>query len=437
MKPPFYQIFKTMKIAIIGSGGREHALAWKLAQTVSKENVFTLPGNGGIPNSFPIDVNDFSALEAFCHNHSIELIVVGPEVLLDKGIVDFFRQSNLSHKTNIKVFGPTQATTQLESSKIYSKDFMNKYGVATAFSHSFSSQESALDLIRAQKGDLVLKYDGLAAGKGVFVCENEDQVAEAFVQMEEKFGPQFDFLIEERLIGDEISIIGITNGSDIQLFQAAQDHKQLLDGDLGPNTGGMGVFSPVPFCDESLMQTISTTIIEPTIKGIQAEKLDYKGFIFFGIMLTTNGPKLLEYNVRFGDPEAEVMLPALETDLLDLILSTIDGKEYGELSEKSMIFKKGAFVDVVQVSGGYPGIYKKGLPISGLEDLSRETLVFHAGTKKENDQIVTNGGRVLNIVTQGETLKEAIQKAYAECAKVGFEACFFRKDIGTRKKVML
>ena len=298
-----------MKIVVLGSGGREHALGWKLAQSVSWENVFTLPGNGGIPNSHSVDPSDFPAVEAFCLQNKIDLIIVGPEVLLDKGIVDYFR------KTKVQIIGPDLKASKLESSKVFSKEFMDKYGVATAAAHKFSDIKSSQSLIEEWNGQLVLKYDGLAAGKGVYVCDNKEDCKVALQEMKAKFGEQFDYLVEERLIGDEISVIGITDGKDILLFQPAQDHKQLLAGDKGPNTGGMGAYCPVPICDEKMLKQIQKDIIEPTIRGIDEEGFDYYGFLFFGIMLTETGPKLLEYNVRFGDPEAEVMLPALKSDL--------------------------------------------------------------------------------------------------------------------------
>ena len=417
-----------MKIAVLGAGGREHAIADKFAQSIGWKNIFTLPGNAGIPNSHDIAINNFEGIQDFCIKNNIELIFVGPEIPLTNGIVDFFDNSP------IKVFGPDKHAAQLEGSKIWAKNFMNKYGIKTAESRSFNSIAEAQDFAVQKNGNIVIKYDGLAGGKGVFVCSSIQETEQAFIELEQQYGKKFPFLIEDKISGNEISIIGFTDGKNIQLLLPSQDHKQLLEGDKGPNTGGMGVFSPVPFCDEALIEAINKEIITPTLKGIQSEAFDFRGFLFFGMMLTEKGPKLLEYNVRFGDPEAEVMLPALESDLLSLLLATLSKEKTSNLSTKELKFKSGYFVDVVQVSGGYPGKYEKGFLISGLESIEEETLVFHAGTRKEHHRILSNGGRVLNVVAHGDTLEEAITKVYKECGKISFKNNFYRKDIGTRKK---
>lgn len=412
-----------MKVAIIGSGGREHAIAWKIAQTEGWDNVFTLPGNGGIPNSHIVDTNNFGEVEVFCRQNNIQLIVVGPEIPLSAGIVDYFRQ------TDILILGPTKQAALLEGSKIWAKQFMQKYGVATAASQTFKSVDSAVSFIQSLQNKCVIKYDGLAAGKGVFVCNTANDVEEAFNDLTTQYGNEFPFLVEELLLGDEISIIGITNGKAIRLLQPSQDHKQLLDNDLGPNTGGMGAFCPVPFCNDALMQQIEADIVTPTLNGLQAEGLDYKGFIYFGLMITDKGPKALEYNARLGDPETEVILPSLKSDLLPLILACLNNT----LADHTLAFHEGFFVDVVLTSGGYPKQYKQGYPISGLDKVSPNTLVFHAGTAKQANQIVTKGGRVLNIVGHGKNLSEAIEKAYQGVAKVSFTDVYYRKDIGQRK----
>ncbi|MBK9461350.1 MAG: phosphoribosylamine--glycine ligase [Sphingobacteriales bacterium] len=412
-----------MKVAVIGSGGREHAIAWKLAQTESWDNIFTLPGNGGIPNSHAIDTTNFAHIETFCRQKGIELIVVGPEIPLSAGIVDYFRT------TDILILGPTKQAALLEGSKIWAKQFMQKHKVTTAASQTFTNSSNAYHFIQSLNNQCVIKYDGLAAGKGVFVCYNTADVTDAFNELEAQYGKQFPFLVEELLLGDEISIIGITDGNTIQLLQPSQDHKQLLDNDLGPNTGGMGAFCPVPFCNDALMQQIKTHIVSPTLNGLQAEGLDYKGFIYFGLMITPTGPKALEYNARLGDPETEVILPSLKSDLLPLVLACLNGT----LSQHKLQFHEGFFVDVVLTSGGYPKQYSKGYPISGLDTVGDEVLVFHAGTDLQNSQIVTNGGRVLNIVGQGSTLNNAIAKAYEGVAKISFKDAYYRKDIGQRK----
>ena len=411
-----------MKIAVIGSGGREHALSWKLAQTLGEEAVFTLPGNGGIPNSHPMDIADFDAIKTFCESNAIDYIFVGPEVPLANGIVDFF------NKTSIKALGPCKDAAQLEGSKIFSKQFMEKYGVATSNFHTFSAVSDAIDTVHEMDGDLVIKYDGLAAGKGVYVCSGIQEALDALDEMREQYGEECPFLIEDKIIGDEISIIGFTDGENIKLLLPSQDHKQLNDGDTGPNTGGMGVMCPVPFWNENLAQAIEEKIVAPTLKGIQAEKMNYKGVIYFGIMMGENGPELLEYNARFGDPETEVLLPSLKTDLAEVVKACLEGR----LAEIELEFHEGFFVDVVQVSGGYPKAYQKGYEIHGLDAVD-DAIVFHAGTKIQDGKVVTNGGRVLNIVAQGATLQEAIDKAYAQCAKVSFQDNFYRKDIGQRQ----
>jgi phosphoribosylamine--glycine ligase len=411
-----------MKIAVLGSGGREHAIVWKLAQSVPQENIYALPGNGGIPNSVAIDAFDFDAVKAFCQEKGIEFIVVGPEALLAEGVVDYFAGSG------IQVFGPSQSAARLESSKIWSKEFMRKYGVATADFKVFENPDDAKPYIRELQGNLVIKFDGLAAGKGVYVCSSEEEAFGALDDLVNTHGRDARFLIEEKLIGAEISIIGFTDGQHFKMLLPSQDHKALLDGDKGPNTGGMGAFCPVPFCDDALMEQIMTSAVNPTLRGIQAEGLDYKGIVYFGLMITEKGPELLEYNVRLGDPEAEVILPAMKSDLLELILSCLNGT----LSEYTMEYHDGYFVDVALVSGGYPKSYTKGYEITGFDAVSDDTMIFHAGTALKDGKIVNNGGRVLNIVAHGEDLAATIAKVYEECPKVTFQDVFYRRDIGQR-----
>ncbi|MCK4655009.1 MAG: phosphoribosylamine--glycine ligase [Candidatus Cloacimonetes bacterium] len=410
-----------MKIAVIGSGGREHAIAWKLNQSNLAEKVFVIPGNGGTEKNISIDVNDFTEIKKFCESNDIELIVVGPEVPLVDGIVDFFKDSS------IIVFGPDKVAAQLEGSKIFAKRFMKKYRVATGNFEEFTEINSASKFIVEKGGNCVIKYDGLAAGKGVYVCSSIDEAKKALSDLKQKYGEEFNFLIEEKLVGSELSILGFTDGKNIKLLQPSQDHKQLLDGDKGPNTGGMGAFCPVPFCDSQMLNKIQKKIVEPTMKGIKAEGFNFKGVVYFGLMMTKDGPKVLEYNVRLGDPESEVVLPAFKGDFLKLILSCFDGT----LKDFQMEFNNGYFVDVVLTSGGYPKAYKKDIPICGLDEAKE--LVFHAGTKKEADKFLTNGGRVLNIVAHGETLDNAIENAYEKVNGFYFDDMFFRKDIGRRE----
>ncbi len=411
-----------MKVAIIGSGGREHAIQWKLSRSISEKDIYVLPGNGGIPNSYPIDINNFSNIRSFCDREKIKLIIVGPEIHLAKGIVDFFKGSK------IKVFGPTQKTSMLESSKIYAKKFMSKYGVSTSNCWIISGSENAQLIIKKLNGNLVIKYDGLASGKGVYVCSSIEESLQAVNELQSIYGKEAPFLIEEKLSGYEMSIIGITDGKCIKLLSPSQDHKQLYDGDKGPNTGGMGAYCPIPQYDEELATEITKTIIEPTIRGIISEKLEYKGIIYFGLMITVNGPKLLEYNVRFGDPETEVILPALKNNLLQLVLACFDGS----LSRQDIDFRDGYYVDVVLASSGYPKNYSKGFEIKGLDTLNSDILVFHSGTEMKNGKLVTNGGRVLNIISHGLTIDSAIEKCYQECKKIYFDNMYYRTDIGRR-----
>ncbi len=412
-----------MKTAIIGSGGREHAIYWKLCQSINEDDVYVIPGNGGIKNSYKIDISNFVEIEKFCNENEIELIIVGPEAPLANGIVDHFNSSS-----RIKVFGASKEASVLESSKIFAKKFMTKYNVSTANYWLFDNIEQAQDLIEKNNTGLVIKYSGLAGGKGVYVCENTVQSKEALNDIIHKYGEGADFLIEEKLEGFEMSVIGFTDGESIKLLTPSQDHKQAYDNDKGPNTGGMGAYTPVEFYDSSLEEKIMNEIVNPTMKGIKYEKFNYIGVIYFGLMITKEGPKLLEYNIRLGDPETEVILPALKNDLLKLLVACFDGS----LNDFKMEFNKGYYVDVVLTSGGYPGDYNKGYRIKGLEDLKKDTIIFHAGTKNENGELLTNGGRVLNIVAHGDSLNSAVNNVYEECSKIQFDDMHYRKDIGKR-----
>ncbi|MBT3169538.1 MAG: phosphoribosylamine--glycine ligase [Candidatus Cloacimonetes bacterium] len=412
-----------MKVAIIGSGGREHAIFWKLSQSKLVEKVFVLPGNGGTQNNVDIDTNDFEQILHFCRHNTIELLFVGPEDPLANGIVDYFED------TPVLVFGPEKRAALLESSKIWSKKFMQKYGVATADFWEFDNTAESFEKIDELDGNCVIKYDGLAAGKGVFVCSSKAEAKNAVAEISKKYGEKSSFLIEEKLVGKELSLLAFTDGKNYQLLLPSQDHKQLLDDDKGPNTGGMGAFCPVPFYDENLKLQIEKEIIIPTMQGISNENFNYKGVLYFGVMITEDGPKLLEYNVRLGDPETEVVLPSLKSDFAELILACFDGS----LKNYQMKFSKNYFVDVVLASGGYPHKYEKNYEIKGLQNVNESTLLFHAGTKKNDDKILTNGGRVLNVVSKGETLQKAIENVYVECEKIKFTDVYFRKDIGKRK----
>ncbi len=409
-----------MKIAVIGSGAREAVLAWKLRQNRSSEDVFVLPGNPGIPNSHPVSALDFPAIRQFCTEHHVELIVVGPEKPLSEGIVDFFAGSG------IRILGPDREAALLESSKIRAKEFMQKHGVATAPFRVCSSPCEAMAEITARRGNLVLKFDGLAAGKGVFVCSSVAEAKQALGQITATYGVNARIVTEERLCGEEVSVIGFTDGRDIRLMQPARDHKRLLDRDKGPNTGGMGAFCPVSLGDGALMADIERRIVAPTLRGIQAERLNYRGPIYFGIMVTPEGPQLLEYNVRLGDPETQVLLPSLETDLLDVILACLNGT----LGQTPLAFHERSFIGVVLASQNYPGSDSEPAEIFGLGDLRDDTLVFPGAVRDVDRRLFTGGGRVLTLVRGADDLEKARDAVYAECRKVRFQGMQFRRDIG-------
>ena len=409
-----------MKIAVIGRGGREHALAWKLAQDAGAENVFCLPGNGGTANNRPIAEHDFAGIRSFCEAEGIDLVVVGPEAPLARGLVDFLAGAKF------RVFGPTRAAARLESSKTWAKQFMQRHGIATAAGAFFESVRAAAEYVRTQRGGLVVKYSGLAAGKGVFVCPDPVEASAALKEIGRRHGPNAPIVVEELLEGPEVSVMGVVSGTSIQLLPPSRDHKRLLDGDRGPNTGGMGAYAPVPDVDAAQLDEIRRTIIEPTLQGLAAEGIAYRGFLYFGLMLTAAGPKLLEYNARLGDPETEVLLPALDGPLLPTLLASFDGA----LERHPFAIKPGAVVDVVLAAGGYPGDVRAGVPIFGAD--ATEALVFHAGTEIRNGALTVAGGRVLNVVAHGADLAAARQKAYAACAKIRFDGMQYRTDIGGR-----
>ena len=417
-------------IILLGSGAREHAMAAKL--TRDGASVQVVPGNAGIPNSHPgLDPLDFVALEAYARHQGVQLIVVGPEAPLAAGVADYFAGSD------IKVFGPTRAGALLESSKVWSKEFMRRHGVATAQSWSFRSDEVVAARAKATElgGHVVVKYDGLAAGKGVYVCKSPAEAEAALDDLQAHYSGWYSFLLEEKLTGPEISIIGLTDGHEMKLLATSQDHKQLLAGDEGPNTGGMGAYCPVPFADDNVLADIRCDIIEPTLRGLQHEQFDFCGFLYFGIMLTPTGPKLLEYNVRLGDPEAEVLLPAMESSLLALIEATLDGTLVRQVVRQ----RPGAFVGVVLASDGYPATgFPTGFPITGLENLPAGAEAFHGATRRDADgQLVTNGGRVLVLTAQGPTLEAATARAYEAAALVDFHGKYVRPDIAQRPAPVL
>ena len=416
----------SQSLVLLGSGAREHALAAKLRQDGA--TVHVLPGNAGIPGSVPgISALDFPAIKDFCNNQQIKLIVVGPEAPLAAGVADYFLG------TDIRVFGPRRQAATLESSKVWSKDFMRRHGVATARAWSFRSDQFAAAQAQAEelRGQVVVKFDGLAAGKGVYVCGSVAEAKAALAELQTLHAGWFSFLLEEKLTGPEVSLIGITDGNRIRLLAPAQDHKQLLANDEGPNTGGMGAYCPVPFLDDNWLAAIRRDIIDPTLRGLQSEPFDFLGFLYFGVMLTPAGPKLLEYNVRLGDPEAEVILPALESSLLDLIAATLDGS----LAQTTVRQRPGAFVGLVLASGGYPAAqFPTGFPIHGLGQQGADTQVYLGGVRagEAAGELLTSGGRVAVLVAHGPDLPTAVQLAYAEAELVYFQAKYVRPDIGQR-----
>jgi len=419
-----------MRILVLGSGGREHAIAWKLSQSEQLTRLFIAPGNAGTAEygtNLELNPLNFEEIAAFVEKAGIDMLVVGPEEPLVNGIADYF----LTHPTlkNTIVVGPSKAGAMLEGSKDFSKQFMQRYGIPTATYKSFHQTElnEAIDYLRTIHGPYVLKASGLAAGKGVIITDKlESAIAELSEMMKGKFGEAGStVVIEEFLSGPECSVFVLTDGSDFVLLPEAKDHKRIGEGDTGLNTGGMGAFSPVPFCDEVFMEKVLERIIKPTIQGLKSEQIAYKGFIFFGLIQVNGDPFVIEYNCRLGDPETEVVLPRLQADLIHLFKAMWGGN----LSQAELTFTPEHCATVVTVSGGYPEEYQKGYTIAGLDKLKGE-LVFHAGTMQREGSIVTNGGRVLAFSGMGETLDKALNKAYKNISQICYEHIYFRKDIG-------
>lgn len=419
-----------MKVLVVGSGGREHTLIWKLSQSPQVKEIYAAPGNGGISQiakCIPIKADAITDLADFAVREKIGLTIVGPELPLALGIVDIFTQRGL------KIFGPTKEAARLESSKVFAKYIMKKYGIPTANGEEFNNYEEALKYIDHKGMPIVVKADGLAAGKGVSVCFSKEEAVNALrkIMLERKFGSAGErVVIEDFLEGEELSVLGVTDGKEIKLFVPSQDHKRVFDGDKGPNTGGMGAYSPVPIVDKGIIDAVNIKILFPLIKGLKNEGVEYRGIIYAGLMITSEGPKVLEFNVRFGDPETQVVLPRMKTDLVEIILASINGT----VGELTLEWSSNAYTCVVLASGGYPGSYKKGYPISGLEKVTQmeDVLVFHAGTKVSNGQFITDGGRVLGIVAGGKDLPSSIGRCYEAVSKIYFENMHYRKDIGAR-----
>lgn len=419
-----------MNILLIGSGGREHALAWKIAKSPKTKHLYIAPGNPGTSSAgtnVNIQVNDFDALLQFSIIHDINMVVVGPEEPLVNGIHDYFNQH--TETTDIKVIGPVKQAALLEGSKIFAKEFMKKNSIPTAGAWYFDKEnvKEAEAFVGSLKLPLVIKADGLAAGKGVVIVDNyEDALSEInSMILDLKFGEASShIIIEEFLDGIELSVFVITDGNDFIMLPEAKDYKRIGEHDTGPNTGGMGSISGVPFANSFFMEKVEKQIIKPTIEGLKKEGINYQGFIFFGLMNVNDNPYLIEYNVRLGDPEAEAIIPRIKSDILDLF----EGITNKDLNKRKIEISEQYSATIMLVSGGYPGSYKKDIPIYGIEQIS-ESLVFHSGTSIRNE-LVTNGGRVIAITSLGDTLPEALDKSNKSAEKIRFEGMYFRKDIG-------
>jgi phosphoribosylamine--glycine ligase len=418
-----------MKILIIGSGGREHALAWKVRQSPRVQEIYCAPGNGGIEEiarCVDIKAADIPGLLKFAQEHGIGLTVVGPEAPLVEGIVDTFEREGL------KIFGPSRRAAQLEGSKVFAKEFMYTYNIPTAPFKIFDDAREAKRFLDSVVFPVVVKAEGLAAGKGVVICKNLKEGQEAVERiMEERIfqAAGARIVVEECLAGDEVSILAISDGKDYIILDSAQDHKRIFDDDLGPNTGGMGAYSPAPLVSEDLLRKIGIRVIEPTIRGMNKEGVPFKGVLYAGLMITGDGPMVLEYNVRLGDPEAQAVLPRMKNDLVEVMLASCEG----HLERVKMEWDERSCVCVVMSSGGYPGEYEVGKRIKGLDKVDKEkTIVFHAGTKREGKKILTAGGRVLGVTSLGANIDKAIECVYEDVEKIRFDRCFFRRDIGAK-----
>lgn len=419
-----------MKILLLGSGGREHAMAWKMAQSPKLEKLYVAPGNGGTGNvaeNVAINPTDFDAVGKFCVDNTIDMVVVGPEDPLVKGIKDYFKSSEALK--NIAVIGPDANAAQLEGSKEFCKKFMQKFNIPTAAYQGFSISEidAANEFLGTLTPPYVLKADGLAAGKGVLIINDLEEAKQELKNMlEGKFGEASKrVVIEEFLDGIEFSVFALTDGKDYVILPEAKDYKRIGEGDTGLNTGGMGAVSPVPFADKALMEKVEEKIVKPTIAGIEAEGMDYTGFVFFGLIKVGEEPMVIEYNVRMGDPETEVVMPRIKSDLVEVFQKAATGK----LGEVQLEADDRSACTVMVVSEGYPEDYAKGKKITGLENVE-DTIVFHAGTKLADGELVTSGGRVMAFTSYGANKKEALQKSYASINKVCYDGIVYRKDIG-------
>lgn len=419
-----------MKVLVIGGGAREHALAWKIAQSPKVKQLLVAPGNAGtagIARNLNIPASEVDSLTKIAHELNIDLTIVGPEAPLAAGIVDRFRQLGLP------VFGPTKAAARIESSKVFAKNLMQKYGIPCPNGASFSSYNAAKKYIESRSAPMVVKADGLAAGKGVTVADSKEEALKALAEIMEArvFGSAGNqVIIEECLVGKEVSLLAFTDGQTVVPMVPACDYKRVFDGDRGPNTGGMGSYSPPGFFDGKLTNQVTKTILEPVVKAMAEEGAPYTGVLYAGLMIADGSPKVLEFNARFGDPETQAILPRLKTDLIDILTAVVDNK----LAQAKVEWIQQPCVGVVMSSGGYPGSYKTGYEIGGLDALDDDVTVFHAGTKLgEDSRMLTDGGRVLTVAAVGKNMAEARTKVYSNLSKIHFEGCHYRTDIAARE----
>ena len=414
-------------ILLLGSGGREHSIAWALSKDIKVNKLYCAPGNAGtlsVAINVSLDIMNNDLIYDFVKEKKINLIVVGPEQPLENGIVDYFDDKD------IKIFGPSKFAAQLESSKLFARYIMEEYNIPQPAFFECSNEEEILSLRNKLGFPMVLKADGLAAGKGVIICNNESELNLAIDEMiiNKKFGTASSKIsVEECLKGDELSVFAICDGENYKIINSAQDHKRIFDNDMGPNTGGMGAYAPTPLFDEKLKEKVEKTIIKPTIKAMSDKGHPFKGFLYVGLMMVDNEPYVIEFNVRLGDPEAQVLIPLIKSSFLEIILSSVNGN----LDSLEIDLDDCYAVTVVLASNGYPSLYKKGMKIKGLERIKDE-IVFHAGTKIENNNIIASGGRVINVIGINKNLKSAIDDAYSLIEKINFDNKYYRKDIGSK-----